>query len=267
MDNFEYNYHSHTSRCGHATGEDEEYVVRAIEQGYKRMGFSDHVFLPNVHQEGMRGDYSLLNEYMSSVKSLKRKYKSKIEIKLGFECEWYGDKYKSYYESLLKEKGFDYLILGQHCYFDANDRIRFYGDKSPLDELTRCEMYVSSLCEGIDSGLFSYVCHPDFFVYMFGYLSSFARSSYTICLKAKEKGIPLEINLARTRPDGFPSINPPFELIYPFPPFWDIAKEVGNEIVVGVDAHNPNDYINTDYKAVREFIAQYGLKVDEHFKI
>ena len=29
----DYNYHTHTSRCGHATGSDEEYVKRAIEQG------------------------------------------------------------------------------------------------------------------------------------------------------------------------------------------------------------------------------------------
>ena len=26
MDNLEYNYHTHTSRCGHAFGKDEEYV-------------------------------------------------------------------------------------------------------------------------------------------------------------------------------------------------------------------------------------------------
>ena len=25
------NYHTHTKRCGHAIGEDEEYVVNAIE--------------------------------------------------------------------------------------------------------------------------------------------------------------------------------------------------------------------------------------------
>ena len=38
----DYNYHTHTARCGHAVGEDEEYVKRAIECGIKYMGFSDH---------------------------------------------------------------------------------------------------------------------------------------------------------------------------------------------------------------------------------
>ena len=41
-----YNYHTHTSRCGHAIGEDEEYVIEAINASYKGIGFSDHVMLP-----------------------------------------------------------------------------------------------------------------------------------------------------------------------------------------------------------------------------
>ena len=28
-----YNYHTHTKRCGHAVGEDEEYVIAAINNG------------------------------------------------------------------------------------------------------------------------------------------------------------------------------------------------------------------------------------------
>ncbi len=39
---FTYNYHTHTSRCGHAGGSDEEYVQAAIKAGYQILGFSDH---------------------------------------------------------------------------------------------------------------------------------------------------------------------------------------------------------------------------------
>ena len=35
------NYHTHTSRCGHATGTDEQYVCAAIRQGFDELGFSD----------------------------------------------------------------------------------------------------------------------------------------------------------------------------------------------------------------------------------
>ncbi|MFR5796189.1 MAG: PHP domain-containing protein [Christensenellales bacterium] len=40
------NYHTHTARCGHATGTDEDYVLAAIEQGFDELGFSDHVPWP-----------------------------------------------------------------------------------------------------------------------------------------------------------------------------------------------------------------------------
>ena len=38
----ERNFHTHTSRCGHAVGTDEEYVQAAIQAGVKVLGFSDH---------------------------------------------------------------------------------------------------------------------------------------------------------------------------------------------------------------------------------
>ena len=36
------NYHTHTTRCMHAVGSDEEYVLSAIKGGFQILGFSDH---------------------------------------------------------------------------------------------------------------------------------------------------------------------------------------------------------------------------------
>ena len=44
----DYCLHTHTKRCGHAFGADEEYVQAAIDAGIKVLGFSDHIFLPNI---------------------------------------------------------------------------------------------------------------------------------------------------------------------------------------------------------------------------
>ena len=40
------NYHTHTFRCHHAQGTDEEMVLAAIKSGIKVFGFSDHGPLP-----------------------------------------------------------------------------------------------------------------------------------------------------------------------------------------------------------------------------
>ena len=36
------NYHTHTCRCGHAAGYEEDYVISAIENNVSILGFSDH---------------------------------------------------------------------------------------------------------------------------------------------------------------------------------------------------------------------------------
>ena len=83
-----YNYHTHTKRYGHASGKDEDYVLAAIKEGYDGLGFSDHVMLPNIISDSVRGRYEQKNEYLNSIKSLKDKYQNQIEIYVGFECEW-----------------------------------------------------------------------------------------------------------------------------------------------------------------------------------
>ena len=102
MGKLKYCYHSHTKRCGHACGEDEEYVIKAIQLGIKRLGFSDHVFLPKGYEQpGTRGNFDRLDDYLNSIKSLKEKYKNQIDIIVGFEAE-YSDAFVDYYKYLLK---------------------------------------------------------------------------------------------------------------------------------------------------------------------
>ena len=40
------NFHTHTFRCGHAIGNEEEMVKSAIKNDILELGFSDHIPLP-----------------------------------------------------------------------------------------------------------------------------------------------------------------------------------------------------------------------------
>jgi histidinol-phosphatase (PHP family) len=79
------NWHTHTFRCGHAKGTDEEYVLAAIKAGVRILGFSDHAAYetPNS-RERMRMEQ--VDEYASSIRSLKEKYVNQIDIYVGMEC-------------------------------------------------------------------------------------------------------------------------------------------------------------------------------------
>lgn len=67
-----FNFHTHTVRCGHAVGSDEEYVLKAIEANMNTLGFSDHVpYRQSVlHKERM--PYELKDDYLISVAQLKK---------------------------------------------------------------------------------------------------------------------------------------------------------------------------------------------------
>ena len=85
------NYHTHTTRCRHAFGEDEEYVLAALDRGLQILGFADHspYIFPGDYYSTMRMPMCEREDYVSSVLSLREKYADKIDIKLGLELEYY----------------------------------------------------------------------------------------------------------------------------------------------------------------------------------
>ena len=245
MQKLNYCYHSHTKRCNHAIGEDEEYVKAAIKAGIKYMGFSDHIFLPNVSQPRVRGQYCLLNEYIESVSNLKEKHKDKIHIKIGFEAE-YLPSFISYYESLLKTKKIDYLIQGQH-YHEYSDGIKRYPDND-------VDLYVDDVISGIKTGLFTYLCHPDIFMLWNDIKDKKTIEAARRLLKAcEEYKIPIEYNMCGVRD----------KRAYPCKKFFILSKEYNLEYVIGIDAHAPEHYNKKDINKALRFFKNQGLKLKE----
>ena len=248
-----YNLHSHTFRCGHAEGTDEEYVLAAIKAGFKELGFTDHAMLPGTSQPGIRAEYFYLDNYVQSVLALKEKYKDQIKIYLGFEAEW-ARKFEGYYRELFSKYHFDFLIQGQHCYAEHGTMV-WYGFMGPVKG---CEAYANDLLEGMESGLFTYVAHPDIYVRWGGEWNQLSSDiAHRIAFASKRLGIPLEINC------GYRSkvheISDPECLIYPCNYFWEIVGQYGCDVVIGVDAHNPLDYSITDYAFYEAFAKKHNL--------
>ncbi len=239
------NYHTHTSRCGHASGSDEEYVLSAIKAGVKHLGFSDHIFYPDLKNEpfeNVRGDYSLMDDYLNSLTKLKEKYRDQITIEIGFEAEYYPD-YEWYYRDLVENKKVDYLILGQHFIRENGVTSHFLFD--PQDK-KGIRLYCDALIRGMKTGVYRYVAHPD--LYMAGYeqfdetAQSIARE---ICQASLEYDIPLEINLGGLR-KGLHTYEKSKQkrFLYPHYDFWKVVSEYGCKVVIGVDAHCPKDFTN-----------------------
>ena len=84
------NYHTHTARCHHATGEDKAYVEAAIQNGFQVLGFSDHC--PWIFSDGyvspIRMTPDELDGYVTSLTALKKEYAADITIYIGLESEY-----------------------------------------------------------------------------------------------------------------------------------------------------------------------------------
>lgn len=245
-----HNYHTHTQRCNHAEGCEREYVEHAIACGMQTLGFSDHA--PYLFTDGYYSVFRMqvdeLEDYAETVRALAKEYAKDIRILCGFELEYYPDFHKDTM-NFLKKISPDYLILGQHFLGNEQDGIitsHTTGDMA----LTA---YVTQVLAGIATGDFLYIAHPD----TAGLQCSeevLQREFRRLCQGAKRFGIPLEINLLGLRRHRH----------YPRRSFFEIAAEVGNDVVLGADAHTPQDVFDPASEEIaRSWIKDLGLHLIE----
>lgn len=250
------NYHTHTTRCFHASGSDEEFVIAAIKGGYTELGFSDHT--PWKYDSNfvatMRMPLSEFADYYQSISNLKKKYADKIKIKIGLECEYY-PKYMKWLKKFIIKNEIDYIILGNHYYKSDEEHI-YYG--SYCSDPAILEMYVNESIEAMKSGMYSYMAHPDLFMRSYLVFDDFAaEQSRRLCEGAKAYGVPLEYNLAGA------NYNLAMNTVqYPHPAFWKIVGEVGNDVIIGVDAHVPEALTSSILREEGlKILTEYGCKI------
>ena len=246
------NYHTHTVRCRHAEGGDREYIEAAIKGGMKVLGFSDHC--PWIYEDGFvsgtRMLPSQLDDYFTSLERLRQEYKDDITIYIGFEAEYIPEQVEAQYR-LLDQYPVDYMILGQH--FTSREPYSAYTGFA-WDSESELKKYVDTVIEGMETGRYSYVAHPDLFHYT-GDEAIYRRHYGRLCSYLKEKNVPVEINML----GHFQHRH------YPSALFLKIAQETGNSAVIGCDAHSPYSLLDTaEQQACRQLAAEYDLPLVDY---
>lgn len=281
------NYHTHTYRCGHASGSEEDMVVQAIASGLDTIGISCHSPLPYfrlfmirsfIYVRSMIGikistkwiladgfgsrlPYRTKDEHLQIIKELKEKYKDQITIYAGFEAEWFVQ-YVNYFQSLLDNKEVDYLILGLH-YDRYNCMDRYYIRISDDASLVR---YGQNACYAMDTGLFSYFCHPDLFMTSKAEFNETCQKiTRDICHSALKNNVPLEVNAGGFR-RGLKQIGDHERYPYPHDEFWKIVSELEVPVVLGLDAHAPEQLCKEEYDQLEAYAKRLNLKVIDTFE-
>lgn len=249
------NLHTHTWRCNHASGREEEYVCCAIERGLDTLGFSDHTpyFFPGDYYSHFRMRPEQLRDYCDTVLALRKQFDNKISLPLGLEAEYY----PAYFPRLLdflRDSPVEYLILGQH--FVGNEIGDHYSGNSTSDE-RKLAQYCAQAADAMQTGLFTYFAHPDLLHFTVSE-QIYRQHMKLICREAKSCGLPLEINLLGLREGRH----------YPNPIFWELAAEEGCTVVLGCDAHDSRHLLETKTeRQAMKLIRDYGLTLIERVEL
>ena len=246
----DFNLHTHTVRCNHAVGEDREYVEAAIRAGMTALGFADHCpqFFPvKDYYSHFRMHPEQAAEYAESIRALKKEYAADIRILLGFETEYYPETFDALID-FVRPLQLDYMIMGQHFVGNEYDEGSYYAASEGKKE-AYLEQYVNQVKEGLLTGAFTYLAHPDI-VWYCGDPGFYRQQMSDLCRFAREHDIPLEFNLLGLMNGR----------CYPSPAFWDIAAETGCKAVIGWDAHSPQTLLDREApKRAEVLLAARGL--------
>ena len=243
------NYHTHTWRCKHAVGTEREYVEQAIAAGMQILGFADHTPypFPGGYVSYFRMAPQQAEDYFRTVSDLKREYAGQIDIRIGVEAEYY----PAYFSDLLRflaDYPCEYLIMGQHYIYNELDG-RYAGSWTAEEAVL--VQYVSQVLEGLSTGKFTYLAHPDL-LHWVGEPEAYRREMTRLCRGVKDLNLPLEINLLGLVEGRH----------YPTETFWQIAGETGNAVILGCDAHEPEGQNRPEAAAAGRALAQrYGLQI------
>ena len=219
---YNYLFHVHTWRCGHASDEqDEAYIRKAVAMGAKYIIFTDHAPFPG-NPFTNRMPYEQLDSYLASLKYLKEKYRHKITVKTGLEIE-YLPSFRDYYEELRANKEIDMLMLGQHHYEESRGQYFFHDSEMAYFGLGNATL------KGMNTGLFDVVAHPDrIFKAHTHWCEAFDRISELMITIAMNRNIYLEKNtrsMCRLQSKEYR------------PEFWKLVP-ADAKIIYGCDAHS-----------------------------
>ena len=230
-------YHTHTSRCGHAIGHATDYVQAAQAMGLTGIGVADHLPLLPEPDSMLTMSLGDLPGYVSEIQGLKTAFPG--YVLLGVEAD-YRPHTADDVRDLLDAYPFDYVIGSVHFLeswgFDDPRYLDQYDDRN-IDAIWI--EYFQLVGDAADSGLFTILGHLEL-VKKFGYRPTRAldKELSRLVERIAGAGVLVEINTA--------GLHKPVAEAYPSTDILRRLSEAGVPITFGSDAHQP-EHVGRDF--------------------
>ncbi len=252
-----YDSHVHTPLCKHAVGAPEEYLEAARARGLAGIVFTDHGPMPRWYDPDSRMEAGALPFYFATLERL-REQNPDFYVGIGLEADYHPGT-ERYVKRVLASYPFDYVIGSVHFIgawgFDHPDYVEEFAWRE-LREIYRD--YFKLVAEAAETGLFHAIGHLDLpkkfgHVPAEGYLD-LAEDALKAIAAA---GLALDVNTAGWRK--------PVGELYPSPALLVRARELGIPVVLGSDAHAP-DEVGHRFAEARAVLKEAGYTEAVVFK-
>jgi len=228
-----YDSHMHTPLCKHAVGSPAEYVEAAKKAGLKGMVMTDHSPMPQWFDPGFRMELVELPFYHAMMEKT-RAEAGGFYVGIGLEADFHpGTEY--FVKKLLRGYPYDYLIGSVH-YIGAwpFDNPAFAAEFEERDLREIFQEYFRLAMGAARSGLFHSIGHLDL-PKKFGHIPQegileLAKDALQVIAG---EGLALDVNTAGWRKKVME--------IYPGREILARARELGIPVVLGSDAHQPDE--------------------------
>jgi histidinol-phosphatase (PHP family) len=269
-------YHTHSELCHHAVGTIEDYVNKAIELNLKTIGICDHFpyeFLKNIERIPYT-EYAItvdeIDYYLTTGENLREKYKNQINLRIGFEVDFFENQETALNNHLNKVKSrLDYILGSVHILdfqddkgawgFDDN-RFRkdyeYYGaDKVYTQYFKTLRKMLNS--EQFDLDIVGHFDLPKKFNDLPGDKELIFNEAMKTLELIKKKGKVMEINTGGLRKD--------VKEQYPSEEIINQMLDLDIQILLGSDAHKPNQ-IAWEFNSIIQMLKKVGYAQVVHFK-
>lgn len=156
----------------------------------------------------------------------------------------------------------DYLILGQHC----NEHLGHSNyDLSTPKQLLE---YAESIAKGCDSHLYDIIAHPDIFMFSYKQWDEHCVKAANIIIDAAiRNNMPIELNCGGVK-YGQLYYNDSVRYPYPHYEFFKLVKEKNAQIVLGLDIHDPQYFLDNTYtKLTLSLVEDLNLNILEQYDL
>lgn len=244
-------YHTHTSRCGHAAGMSKDYVAAALATGLPAIGISDHMPLAGHPDPGVSMAPEDLAGYVAEVRELKRRYPG--FVLLGIEADYFPGREEDI-RAVLESQPFDYVIGSVHYLdgwgFDDVGNLAGFAERD-IDAVYA--QYFELLGDAAETGLYTIIGHLDL-VKKFGHRPTrdMTRALDSLLRRLSGSGVIVEINTAGLRK--------PVGEVYPGPEVLEAVRAHGIGITFGSDAHAPGE-VGWEFVAAADLARGIGFDV------